>query len=174
MMRYTLCLFCVVLSTVAMAENPLTEIYNVHRIDDTLVTAGQVTPEQVPLLKEAGISLVVNLATAHEERNGKDGFLVTDQGIGYVQIPVIWDTPTFADLELFFAVMNARQSRATVVHCFANYRASAFTYLYRVTQLGVPEAEARQGLEAIWTEQAWQEYPQWRKFVDDALARYRP
>lgn len=173
-MRCTVFLICLLTSAVTMAEDPLTEIYNFYRIDDTVVTAGQVTPEQVPLLKQAEISLVVNLATAHEERNGKEGFLVTDQGIGYVQIPVIWDKPTFADLELFFAVMKARQSRSTVVHCFANYRASAFTYLYRVTQLGVPEAEARQALEVIWTEQAWEEYPQWRKFVDDALARYRP
>ena len=49
--------------------------------------------------------------------------------------------------------MDARGERRTLVHCFANFRASAFTYLYRTLRLGVPEAEARADLETIWTEE---------------------
>lgn len=147
-------------------------IYNYRELDPTLSTSGQVTDEQVPALAEDGYGLVVNLAVADPERNANEGFLVSQAGMAYTQIPVIWDAPTFADLELFFAVMDARGERRTLVHCFANFRASAFTYLYRTLRLGVPEAEARADLEAIWTEEAWAEYPQWAEFVAQAQARY--
>ncbi|MEE4302248.1 MAG: protein tyrosine phosphatase family protein [Pseudomonadales bacterium] len=147
-------------------------IFNYRELDGTLSTAGQVTDEQVPQLAEDGYGLVVNLAVADPERNANEGFLVSQAGIAYAQIPVVWDTPTLEDLELFFAVMDARGERRTLVHCFANFRASAFTYLYRILRLGVPEAEARADLESIWTEEAWAEYPQWAEFIELAQTRY--
>ncbi|MFT5927760.1 MAG: protein tyrosine phosphatase (PTP) superfamily phosphohydrolase (DUF442 family), partial [Candidatus Azotimanducaceae bacterium] len=104
------------------------------------------------------------------ERNSQEGFLLTNEGINYVQIPVVWDKPTAADLQLFYAVMEGRGERKTLVHCFANYRASAFTYLYRVTRLGVDEAEARKDLEIVWSEEAFVDAPQWRKFIDTHLS----
>lgn len=147
-------------------------IFNYRELDAALSTAGQVTDEQVPRLAGDGYGLVVNLAVADPERNANEGFLVTRAGMAYAQIPVVWDRPTFEDLELFFAVMDARGERRTLVHCFANFRASAFTYLYRTLRLGVPEAEARADLESIWTEEAWAEYPQWAEFIERAQARY--
>ncbi len=125
---------------------------------------------QVPKILAENFGLVVNLAVADEERNGREALHVTEAGISYVQIPVVWDAPTRADLDLFFAVMDARGDRKTLVHCFANYRASAFTYLYRVIREGVPESEASADLYAIWNNEAFTEYPQWRTFIDDALA----
>lgn len=156
----------------ASASADLDDIYNYHRIDAGLHTAGQVTPAQVPDLKDQGIALVINLAVADAERNGEEGFRVAEQGIAYTQIPVAWDKPTLADLDLFFAVMDARGGRPVLVHCFANYRASAFTYLYRTLRLGVPEAEARAGLDAIWSEAAFDENPQWRAFLKAARDRH--
>ncbi len=144
-------------------------IYNYHRIDQTLLTSGQVTPADIDDLKAGGVELVVNLATADVDRNSEEGFLITSQQINYVQIPVDWKHPTDADLKLFFAVMDARQDRKTLVHCFANYRASAFTYLYRVLKLGVEESVARKGLHAIWDEDAFAKSPQWRMFIDRHL-----
>ena len=163
-------LILLALSQPLSAQSNVDEIYNFHRIDASLLTGGQVTPEQIPALKEAGVELVVNLAITDAERNGQEGFLVAEQGISYVHIPVIWDQPTRAELELFFDVMDARGERPTLVHCFANYRASAFTYLYRVLREGVPEAEARKGLDAIWTEEAFEKYPVWRELINQALA----
>jgi protein tyrosine phosphatase (PTP) superfamily phosphohydrolase (DUF442 family) len=149
----------------------LESVVNFHGIDDGLLTSGQVLPEHVASLTENNIDLVVNLAPASEERNGQEGYLIAEQGISYVQIPVAWDQPTDQDLELFFAIMDARQNRKTLVHCFANYRGSAFTYLYRVLRLDVNEAEARKDLEAVWNEEAFTEHPQWRVFIDRQLAK---
>ncbi|MFT5098093.1 MAG: protein tyrosine phosphatase (PTP) superfamily phosphohydrolase (DUF442 family) [Patiriisocius sp.] len=148
----------------------LKDIVNFHSIDSDLITAGQVLPEHIAALDEAKVELVVNLAVASLERNSQEGFLLTNEGINYVQIPVVWDKPTAADLQLFYAVMEGRGERKTLVHCFANYRASAFTYLYRVTRLGVDEAEARKDLEIVWSEEAFVDAPQWRKFIDTHLS----
>jgi len=147
-------------------------LLNFHAIDAGLLTAGQVTPAHVPALPEAGVELVINLAVADAERNAEEGFLVTSEGIAYAHIPVVWNEPTLADLALFFAVMDARGDRKTLVHCFANYRASAFTYLYRTLRLGVPEAEAREGLMAVWSDEAFEEYPMWVTFMETAKDAY--
>ncbi len=139
-------------------------------MSETLLTAGQVKPEHVAAIASSGTEMVINLAPASVDRNKDEGFLLTQQGISYVQIPVAWEQPTDADLQLFFAMMDARQSRKTLVHCFANYRASAFTYLYRVLRQGVPEVEARADLHAVWSEQAFDENKQWRQFIDKNLS----
>jgi len=145
------------------------KILNYVPIDASLTTSGQVHPMHIPIIEREAFELVINLAVADQERNLEESFHITDKGISYVQIPVVWENPTQGDLDLFFAVMDARKDRNTLVHCFANYRASAFTYLYRVLREGVPEAEARKKLEAVWNEEAFEEYPQWRTFIDSAL-----
>ncbi len=171
-------LWCLTVLTTAAAsaeDNPLSveEIYNFHAVDDGLVTAGQVTDAQVPALKAAGIEMVVNLAIADPERNAREAFLIASEGIAYTQIPVVWGEPTLEDLALFFSIMDASRERKTLVHCFANFRASAFTYLYRTLRLGVPEEEARKDLEAIWSDGAFEEYPQWVEFMETAKAHFR-
>lgn len=167
---FTGCFLCVAAIIGASAhEMEPDRIYNFHAVSEELATAGQVFPEHIPLLQSRGVDMVVNLAVADPERNGGEGLAVTSAGMSYVHIPVDWENPTKADLDLFFAVMDARAERNTVVHCFANYRASAFTYLYRVLREGVPEEEARADLLAIWDDDAFEEYAHWRQFIDEAL-----
>lgn len=148
---------------------PLSEVKNFHRISDVLLTGGQVYPKHVPALDGEGVELVINLAVADAERNGGEALAIADAGISYVNIPVDWKNPTMEDLQLFFAMMDARGSRTTLVHCFANFRASAFTYLYRVLREGVPRDEARADLDAVWFEEKFEENPVWREFIDSAL-----
>lgn len=65
--------------------------------------------------------------------------------------------------------VDAARDRHVLVHCFANYRASAFTYLYRVLRGDVDPKVARPDLDVVWKDEAWAEYPQWRAFVDRAM-----
>jgi protein tyrosine phosphatase (PTP) superfamily phosphohydrolase (DUF442 family) len=155
----------------ARAQN-VEDLYNFRPIDATLATAGQVTDETIPALVNEGYELVINLAVADEKRNANEAFKVIESGIAYAQIPVLWKNPSLEDLELFFAMMDARGSRKTLVHCFANYRASAFTYLYRTLRQGVPEAQARPDLDALWTEEVRENNPVWVQFIADAQAFY--
>jgi protein tyrosine phosphatase (PTP) superfamily phosphohydrolase (DUF442 family) len=163
-----LALSVVVVVPIARAAG-IETVYNYHEVDGSLGTAGQFTESQTSAVIDAGYDLIVNLATTGPDRNPQEGFLLAQAGANYVHIPVPWESPSRTHLDLFFAVMDGRGGRRTLVHCAANFRASAFTFLYRVLREGVPEARARQDLEVVWTDEAWQEYPQWKRFVDDAL-----
>lgn len=148
------------------------DIYNYHPIDPLLATAGQITEAQARSLPDLGFEYVINLAVADLQRNAREAFLVVDAGLSYAHIPVDWQQPTVRDLELFFALMDARGGRRTLVHCFANYRASAFVYLYRTLHLGEDEAIARADLAALWTEDIKAKYPHWIRFMEDMQAQY--
>ena len=129
---------------------PLESIRNWQDVDPRLSSSGQISYDQIPLLADQGYEVVVNLAIADEERNGQEGFLVAQNGLTYVHIPVDWQQPTMGDVEMFFDVMTANQDRKVYVHCFANMRASAFVYMYRTLVEGVPEAEARATMNEVW------------------------
>ena len=58
------------------------------RISERLGTAGQITYDEIGAVKKAGFDIVINLAPADEERNQLEGYLVTEQGMAYIQIPV--------------------------------------------------------------------------------------
>ena len=135
-----LALLCFV-APLGLGQDKLEDIRAYLRISDQLATSGQIEYQQIPAIKDAGFDVVVNLAPARKERNGEEGFLVTEQGMTYIQIPVDWENPSLRDLDLFFDVMNANQDRKVYVHCFANMRVSAFVYLYRTLELGLPEGD---------------------------------
>ena len=135
------------------------------RISERVGTAGQITYDEIEAVKKAVFDIVINLAPADEERNQLEGYLVTEQGMAYVQIPVSWEEPSQRDLQLFFDVMKANKDRNVFVHCFANMRVSAFVYLYRTLLLGEAENVARADLAKIW-DPATQ--PQWVAFIEEA------
>ena len=143
----------------------LTTILNYHGISDRLTTAGQIDYDQIPLLREQGYEVVVNLATANPERNSLEGFHVTSSGMTYIHIPVEWERPQLSDVKMFFDVMEANQDRKLFVHCIANMRASAFVYLYRTLVEGVPEEEARGDMDAVWDPSDLQ---QWADLIERA------
>lgn len=146
----------------------LTEIYNFLPIDARWATAGQPTVEQFAAIKAAGYEVIINLGMPDSPRavmNEVD--VVAAQGIAYVAIPVVWEAPTAADLAAFFAAMRTHQEQKRFVHCIANMRVSAFTFLYRVLVLGVPVDEARQTLHQIW-----EPNPIWQHFIDEQLAAH--
>lgn len=153
-----------------VAEDSLAAVYNFVQVDDRLATAGQLSEGQMAYLSEAGYEVVVNLAVADEERNGREGFLVIEQGITYVHIPVSWREPSMRDLQMFFDVMEVNKDRKVFVHCFANMRASAFTFLYRTLVEGVDENEAQQAVDPVWDPM---EVEQWAGLIKRAQAEYR-
>ena len=93
---------------------------------------------------------------------------MAEAGLTYVNIPVDWEEPTLRDLDMFFSVMNANQDRKVFVHCFANMRASLFTYLYRILELNTDPAEARIAMDAVWDPSSQE---QWAEFMQRAIDR---
>ncbi len=164
-------IFAILLSSFPLAQQPgdLDEIRAYLEISDRISTSGQITYDQIKAVGEAGFDVVINLAPADQERNGREGFLVVEQGMAYFQVPVSWREPSQRDLKLFFDLMNANRDRRVLVHCFANMRVSVFTYLYRTLQLGEPEKVAWKDVEKIW-DPSTQE--QWGEFIREAKSTW--
>ena len=157
----------------AVAENKLSAreqvqssgILNATWVDDQLSSSGQIAPEHVPLLQSLGVRTVVNLAVYNEEYNGSENEWLVKNGLTYIHLPVDFERPTSSDLKRFFQLMDALADEPVWVHCIANYRASAFTYLYRITKRGDSKADAKALLDQIWTDELRDEYPQWAELM---------
>ncbi len=145
----------------------LEEIYNHLQLSEMLHSGGMPTLAQIASLAADGVQVVVNLATPKSESwipNERE--LVEAQGVAYYNIPVDWDNPTLEDLNKFAAVMDKHRSEKILVHCQANYRATGFIALYRVSRLGWSEENAFRELKKIWNPA---EYPIWQKFIEKSL-----
>ena len=140
-------------------------IFNVTWIDNQLSSSGQIHAEHAPLLQSLGVKTVVNLAVYNEEYNGSENQWVVERGMTYIHLPVDFDRPTSSDLERFYQLMDALADETVWVHCIANYRASAFTYLYRINQRGDSRKDAKALLDQIWTDELLDEYPQWAELM---------
>ncbi len=147
----------------ALAENHVI-------VHEKLHTSGQPDETQLSSLSDRGFGLVINLAPP-SARNAvhTEGQLVTEDGIAYVNIPVVWQTPSYDDFALFSAVMNEAGDRQVLVHCMVNARASMFTFLYQAVHGGVPVEEAYEVVKQVW---APEEAPQWVDFGNRVLERH--
>jgi hypothetical protein len=65
--------------------------------------------------------------------------------------------------------MDSLRGGKVWVHCVLNMRASAFVYLYRLINLGVPEEEAIAPMNEVWEPDEI-----WREFIDLAKEIYLP
>lgn len=137
-------------------------------ISDTIGTAGQPTEDQFADIRAAGYEVVINLAMPDSSNAlPHESELVAEQGITYVHIPVVWESPTLKDLEQFFAAMERLQHKRVLVHCAVNKRVSVFVFLYRVIRQGVLPEMALETLQKIW-----EPNDVWQDFMSRSLAHY--
>ena len=142
---------------------PSSEIYQFVRVSDSLITSGQPTAEQLTALAAEGYAMVINLAPHDPTRSLPDeAGLVRSLGMTYAHIPVDWDHPTVADFAAFEQTMQERSDRKALIHCVANYRATAFFSLYAQKHLGWSRAQADAFRAVIWQ---GSDYPIWRTFI---------
>lgn len=143
----------------------VTDIANYLEYSSGFASAGQPTAAELELVRDAGFQRVIYIAFS-TDRNAipNEDQLVRELGMEYVQIPVVWNSPTESDYESFAAVMKRQPEARTLLHCQVNMRASAFAYLYRVIEQGVPEDVARADMNRIW-----QPNETWQRLIDDVL-----
>ena len=149
----------------------LEDIYNFLPLSENLFTGGMPTAEQLSDAAQRGVHLVINLAP-HEVSNALPGEteLVTSLGMQYVNIPVIWNTPTKDGLDRFMDAMDENPGKKILVHCQANFRATAFVALYRILRQGWNAEKAMEGMHQIWDAE---DYPIWKMFIEENLKRSR-
>lgn len=138
---------------------------NFLRISPRLATGGHFADDGIAALAQQGVSLVIDLRDQPPEDQEKR---LAAAGIRWINVPVVWKAPHGDDFEAFSRFMSENEDENVFVQCQANYRASAMTYLYRVTKDGVPEPEARKDLNAIWTPEGT-----WEAYIDEILESSR-
>jgi protein tyrosine phosphatase (PTP) superfamily phosphohydrolase (DUF442 family) len=131
---------------------------NYHKIDERLSTGGHFVDGGLASVHEMGIEVVIDLRD--KPPAGQQEKLAA-LGIEWIHVPVVWKNPRPLDFERFSEAMSTHKDKKVLVQCQANYRASAMTYLYRVTVEQVPESLAERDLHAVWTPDG-----RWRDYID--------
>jgi protein tyrosine phosphatase (PTP) superfamily phosphohydrolase (DUF442 family) len=138
-------------------------IRNYISVNEQYATGGQPSEEHLKALSAEGFKTIINLATINPRYSLADeGASVRALGMTYHHIPVEWDKPTDADFKAFEAAMQAAPKDKTLVHCAANFRATAFYSLYAMKHLGWSQAEAEKLRASVWT---GSNYPVWQEFI---------
>jgi protein tyrosine phosphatase (PTP) superfamily phosphohydrolase (DUF442 family) len=116
-------------------------------------------------MKDEGFERVVYIAFANSKGAiANEDQIVKDLGMEYAQVPVIWEAPIKADFNAFAAVMQSAPGKKTLLHCQANYRASAFAFLYRVLYEQVSIEEAKADMNTVWKPDG-----PWKKLIFELL-----
>lgn len=153
------------IAPLAVAQS-LDDIVNFRQYSERFASAGQPTEAQLEQVRDAGFERIIYIAFS-TDRNAiaNEDRLVRDLGMDYVQIPVVWSSPTMTDFESFAAVMQRDPGAKTLLHCQVNFRASAFAFLYRVLYEGASVADAKADLDSVWSPDET-----WRSLILDVLA----
>lgn len=151
-------------SAAALAAGKLDDIVNYREYSPTFASAGQPDAAQLERVRDAGFERVIYIAYSDQEKSlANEDRIVKSLGMEYVHIPVEWGAPTTGDYALFAAAMQNGNAK-TLLHCQVNYRASAFSFLYRVIVDGVPIAAAKADMNSVWTPNE-----SWRELIFDVL-----
>ena len=149
----------------AHAADELSEIVNFREYSDLLSSSGQPNAEQLSAVRKAGFERVVFLAFSdHEHSLQHEDRIVKELGMEYAHIPIDWEAPRKSDFYMFAGLMQRAPESKTLVHCQVNFRASAFSFLYRVLHEDVPVAEAKDAMNTVWVPN-----DAWRKLIFDVL-----
>jgi protein tyrosine phosphatase (PTP) superfamily phosphohydrolase (DUF442 family) len=163
--RLTALLSLCLLAAPALADADLSELTNYRAWSPMLSSSGQPSAEQLEAVRDAGFERVVFLALTDSEGSiENEDSIVKGLGMEFVHIPVIWDSPSPDDVALFTALMSGAPQKKTLVHCQVNFRASTFSFLYRVLHMDVPVGEAKDGLNSVWVPD-----DQWKQLIFDVL-----
>ena len=149
----------------------LEDIFNFLPLSEKLFTGGMPKAEQLKDAAQRGVNLVINLAPPEVmDALPGESELATSLGMQYINIPVIWNTPTKDGLDRFMDVMDENKDKTILVHCQANFRATAFVALYRILRKGWGAEDAMAGMHKIWDTE---DYPIWKMFIGENLKRSR-
>ena len=115
-----------------------------HRqLDDKTLIAGQIRPEDVPALKELGVTLIVNNRPDYEDAGQPEGddieAAAKAAGIGYRHVPIARGMGP-SDIEAMREAMHSAGEGKLFAFCRSGNR-SALAWAVAKSEDGVPSAE---------------------------------
>lgn len=133
-------------------ETALSQIENFQFIHDHLFSSGQPTTEQLRLIKEYGLSTVINVALTDSDHHLlHEDKICLDLGLNYIQLPISWETPSDSQCLLVLDLIDHLVKEQMVwVHCTQNYHVSCLMYLYRQYYMDMDMPTAQEYLHQLW------------------------
>ncbi len=138
---------------------------NTYQIFDWLWTSGQISDNDICQLQKEGFDTVINLALPTSSNAlKKEGELVANLHMNYINIPVEWELPEVVQFKLCVGLLEQLQGAGQKVwlHCALNNRVSVFVYLYRKLILKESEEIAQYPMREIWEPNMV-----WREFIEE-------
>ncbi len=152
-------------TTAAILAREAVDVRNYHEISDRLGTGGEVSTAAIEQLAGKGYEVLIDL---RGEFDRDENEAAKSAGMTYVNIPTSWKKPRAESLDRLIQVMRESEGKKVLVHCAANYRASAMTYLYRVIAAGADDTEAMRAVVAVW-----EPNETWQEFMKTSIDRHR-
>jgi len=133
-------------------ENGLSQIENFQFIHEHLFTSGQPSAEQLQLIKEYGVTTVINLALTDAGKHlDNEDRICLELGLNYIQLPISWDMPSDEQCLLALDMIDHLvQEQMVWVHCCKNFRASSLMYLYRQYYMNADLPAAQDLMHQVW------------------------
>jgi len=146
-------------------DSDLKNIKNFTMISERLGSAGMPSEDEISVIKKKGYKHIISLLPGDQsEEQGQ----VNALKLTFDQIPVDWRNPKLEDFEKFVSLMDEYGSDKVFVHCAMNYRASAFSYLYQVTQKIESHETAETKLHLMWEPTG-----EWLDFINKVKRHYK-
>ena len=133
-------------------EQALSEVTNFQFIHEHLFSSGQPNAEQLKIIKEYGITTLINVALSDAENQLEhEDKLCLDLGLNYVQMPISWEMPSVDQCILVLDMIDHLVKEQMIwVHCSENYHVSSLMYLYRQYYMNIDLPTAHERLHEIW------------------------
>ncbi|MGL3045046.1 phosphatase domain-containing putative toxin [Acinetobacter pecorum] len=133
-------------------ETALSQIENFQFIHEHLFSSGQPTIAQLQLMKEYGVSTVINVAlTDSQQHLPHEDKICLELGLNYIQVPLSWETPSDNQCLLVLDLIDHLVKDQMIwVHCSQNHHVSCLMYLYRQYYMDIELPHAQQHLHKIW------------------------
>ncbi|WP_166171803.1 protein tyrosine phosphatase family protein [Acinetobacter sp. SA01] len=133
-------------------EHALSHIKNFQFIHEHLFTSAQPKAEQLKLIKEYGVTTIVNLALSDAEPHlDHEDKVCLDLGLNYIKLPISAETPSDDQCLLVLDLLNHLvQEQMVWVHCATNHHVSCLMYLYRQYYMNVDMPTAQELMHSIW------------------------
>ena len=156
---------CLSLSANALAQKIDLAAPNVVPISAQLFSSGQPTAKALEGLGAQGIEAVIYLAPPNVSDAVRDEHLIVSrQGLTFVNIPIIFNTPTAKDFDTFAGILQSLGNKKVLVHCQVNMRASTMVFLYRVVIGKEDPVIAYEAVSKVWAPSG-----PWKKLMLEVL-----
>jgi len=152
------------------SQTDLPPIRNFLQVNPDFCTGGQPRLEHFAKLKADGVKAVLNLRTPGEHRADEEQQAVEKAGLKYFNIPVVYTSPTDAQVDEFLKITDDPANRPMFIHCTAAIRVGAFWMIRRTMRDGLSPDAALEDARNVGLANA----PHLEAFARNYIATHKP